>query len=251
MQKTAIGLALLTAAGLSTAQEMGQVISATPIVQQVAVPQQSCYQETVMPAPRASTGGGAVLGALVGGLLGSALGSGSSGRSAATMAGAFGGAIVGDQTENRQPAYPQQVQRCQTQNSYENRTMGYTVVYEYAGRQYTTQTASPPGTHIPVQVTPVGGNPPYGAPAAPYGAPYGAPYETPYGAPFPSQPALGSPVGVVSAPSVAYAPQPTYPAYPAYRPMGVRPAYAYPVAPVGVSLGLNFSSGMRHHDLYR
>ena len=31
MQKTAIGLALLTAAGLSTAQEMGQVISATPI----------------------------------------------------------------------------------------------------------------------------------------------------------------------------------------------------------------------------
>ena len=73
MPKTAIGLALLAAAGLSTAQEMGQVISATPIVQQVAVPQQSCYQETVMPAPRASTGGGAVLGALVGGLLGSLL----------------------------------------------------------------------------------------------------------------------------------------------------------------------------------
>ena len=58
MQKTAIGLALLTAAGLSTAQEMGQVISATPIVQQVTVPQQSCYEETVMPAQRASTGGG-------------------------------------------------------------------------------------------------------------------------------------------------------------------------------------------------
>ena len=70
MQKTAIGLALLTAAGLSTAQEMGQVISATPIVQQVTVPQQSCYEETVMPAQRASTGGGAILGAVVGGLIG-------------------------------------------------------------------------------------------------------------------------------------------------------------------------------------
>ena len=234
MQKTAIGLALLTAAGLSTAQEMGQVISATPIVQQVTVPQQSCYEETVMPAQRASTGGGAILGAVVGGLIGSALGSGSSGRTAAAMAGAFGGAIVGDQAENRQPAYPQQVQRCQTQNTYENRTMGYTVVYEYAGRQYTTQTATPPGTHIPVQVTPVGGN-------------------MPYGSPYPPHPAMGAPVGVVTAPPVAYAPQPVspaYPAYPAYRPMVVQPAYAYPVAPVGVSLGNNLSSGMRH-DLYR
>ena len=234
MQKTAIGLALLTAAGLSTAQEMGQVISATPIVQQVTVPQQSCYEETVMPAQRASTGGGAILGAVVGGLIGSALGSGSSGRTAAAMAGAFGGAIVGDQAENRQPAYPQQVQRCQTQNTYENRTMGYTVVYEYAGRQYTTQTATPPGTHIPVQVTPVGGN-------------------MPYGSPYPPHPAMGAPVGVVTAPPVAYAPQPAspaYPAYPAYRPVVVQPAYAYPVAPVGVSLGINLSSGMRH-DLYR
>ena len=154
MQKTAIGLALLTAAGLSTAQEMGQVISATPIVQQVTVPQQSCYEETVMPAQRASTGGGAILGAVVGGLIGSALGSGSSGRTAAAMAGAFGGAIVGDQAENRQPAYPQQVQRCQTQNTYENRTMGYNVVYEYAGRQYTTRTQNDPGRWIPVNVQP-------------------------------------------------------------------------------------------------
>ena len=32
--------------------------------------------------------------------------------------------------------------------------------------------------------------------------------------------------------------------------MVVQPAYAYPVAPVGVSLGINLSSGMRH-DLYR
>jgi uncharacterized protein YcfJ len=228
MPKTAIGLALLAAAGLSTAQEMGQVISATPIVQQVAVPQQSCYQETVMPAPHHSNGGGAVLGAVVGGLLGSALGSGSSGRSAAAMVGAFGGAIAGDQIQQRQPIYPQQVQRCQTQNTYENRTMGYTVVYEYAGRQYTTQTTTPPGTHIPVQVTPLGGNAPYGSPYPP--------------------PAMGAPVGVVTAPPVAYAPAPyqVSPTYPAYRPMARHPAYGYP----GLSLGVNLSTDIRH-DLYR
>ena len=61
---------------------------------------------------------------------------------------------------------------------------------------------------------------------------------------------MGAPVGVVTAPPVAYAPPPAYPAYPAYRPVVVQPAYAYPVAPVGVSLGINLSSGIRH-DLYR
>ena len=228
-------LSLLAAAATPWAhaqQEQARVLSVTPIVQQVAVPQQVCGNETVYTGPRTS-GGGAVLGAIAGGAAGNAIGGGT-GRAAATAIGLIGGALLGNQIEgNGRPAY-QDVQRCSTQTFYENRAVGYTVVYEYAGRQYTTQTATPPGTHIPVQVTPVGGN-------------------TPYGSPYPPQPAMGAPVGVVTAPPVAYAAQPVspaYPAYPAYRPMVVQPAYAYPVAPVGVSLGINLSSGMRH-DLYR
>ena len=47
-------------AGLATAQEQARVISSTPIVQQVAVPQQVCQDQTIATAPR-TTGGGAVL----------------------------------------------------------------------------------------------------------------------------------------------------------------------------------------------
>ena len=216
MQKTAIGLALLTAAGLSTAQEMGQVISATPIVQQVTVPQQSCYEETVMPAQRASTGGGAILGAVVGGLIGSALGSGSSGRTAAAMAGAFGGAIVGDQAENRQPAYPQQVQRCQTQNTYENRTMGYTVVYEYAGRQYNTRTQYDPGRWIPVSVQPATGQS------------------------YSNQPDPYASQGVYSQPGVVTS---TYPQQPVYQPP---PTYVTPPVTV-IEYGYDSRPHYPHH----
>lgn len=40
--------------------------------------------------------------------------------------------------------------------------MGYNVVYEYAGRQYSTQTATDPGRYINVQVQPTSQPAPYG-----------------------------------------------------------------------------------------
>lgn len=180
-------------------QEQARVLSATPIVQQVAVPQQVCGNETVYTGPRTS-GGGAVLGAIAGGAAGNAIGGGS-GRAAATAIGVIGGALLGNQIEgNGRPAY-QDVQRCQTQTFYQNRTVGYNVVYEYAGRQYTTQTQSDPGRSLDVQVQPAGqtystqpdlshGYPhpaPQGAIVQPgvvtstYGTSYGASYGTPYG----------------------------------------------------------------------
>ena len=231
MQHIAIGLVLLTAVGLSSAQEMGQVISVTPISQQVLVPQQSCYQESIQPRYAPPTNGaGAVLGAVVGGLVGSALGSGSSGRSAAAMVGAFGGAIAGDQIQKHQPNYPQQIQRCQTQNSYEWRTVGYTVVYEYAGRQYTTQMAQPPGAQIPLQVTPLG--------STPYGASGGNP---PLGQPQPYAGSGYASSGVVTAPPNAFGAPPAYAPYaPAW------PPYPEPASSWGMGPAKPFGQ-----DLYR
>lgn len=209
MKKIAAGTLLLGFAGLCAAQEMGRVLSATPIVQQVNVPRQMCHNETVV-TPPPSSGGGALLGAIMGGVLGHTVGGGS-GQALATMAGVMGGAFAGNQIENRGPGYAQNVQRCGTQTILENRTVGYTVVYEYAGRQYTTQTAYAPGPQIPVQVTPVG--------AASPQAPMDDPYATGY--------------------APAYAP--TYaPAYP--QPVYVQPSYP----PVGVSLDLGYSTGPRH-----
>lgn len=141
-------------------QEMGRVLSATPVVQQVAVPQQLCGNETVYSTGRPSSGAGAVIGAIAGGLLGNTIGGGS-GRAVATGIGAIGGAIVGDRVEAGQPGY-QNVQRCSTQTRYDSQTVGYDVVYEYAGRQYSVRTQTDPGQWIPVTVQPAAQ-----APAAP------------------------------------------------------------------------------------
>lgn len=154
MKKIVIFSALAAVAVVASAQEQGRVLSATPIIQQVGVPQQVCGNETVYSGNR-TTGAGAVIGAIAGGAVGNTIGKGS-GRAAATAIGVLGGAVVGNQIEgNGQPQY-QNVQRCTTETYYENRTVGYNVVYEYAGRQYTTRTQNDPGRWIPVNVQPAG-----------------------------------------------------------------------------------------------
>ena len=153
MKKIALFSLLAGVAALASAQEQARVLSATPIVQEIAVPQQVCGNETVYTGPQ-TTGGGGVLGAIAGGAAGNAIGNGS-GRAAATAIGLIGGALLGNYIEgNGRPAY-QNVQRCGTETYFENRTVGYTVVYEYAGRQYTTQTQNDPGRYIQVQVQPM------------------------------------------------------------------------------------------------
>lgn len=180
MQKTVIFSLLLAGwagvAGVANAQERARVLSATPIVQQVGVPRQVCGVETVHTGPRTS-GGGALLGAIAGGAAGNAIGGGS-GRAAATALGVIGGAVLGNHIEgNGRPEY-ENVQRCTTETFYENRTVGYNVTYEYAGRQYTTRTQTDPGAWISVSVQPLhnssGAGQTYSTidPYAPESAPY-------------------------------------------------------------------------------
>lgn len=152
MKKILLLSILASASALVAAQERAQVLSATPIVEQVPISRQVCGNETVYTGPRTS-GGGAVLGAIAGGAAGNAVGGGS-GRAAATAIGLIGGALLGNHIEgNGRPDY-QNVQRCGTQTVYENRTTGYDVVYEYAGRRYTTRTQYDPGRTINVSVQP-------------------------------------------------------------------------------------------------
>lgn len=152
MKKILLLSILSSVSALAAAQERGQVLSVTPIVEQVAVPRQVCGNETVYTGPRTS-GGGAVLGAIAGGAAGNAVGGGS-GRAAATAIGLIGGALLGNHIEgNGRPEY-RNVQRCGTETAYENHTAGYDVVYEYAGRRYTTRTQNDPGRYINVRVQP-------------------------------------------------------------------------------------------------
>ncbi len=135
------------------ADEFGRVISSTPIIQQVAVPRQVCSNEQVV-TPGQKSGAGAAMGAIAGGAVGNSMGQGS-GRAAATMLGIFGGAILGDKIEGPGQAEVRNVQNCTQQMFYENRTMAYNVVYEFAGKQYSVQMPTDPGPTVRLQVTPV------------------------------------------------------------------------------------------------
>jgi uncharacterized protein YcfJ len=147
-------LALVTT-GVTLAQEVGRVISSTPIVQQVAVPRQVCRTEQVV-VQQPKSGAGALIGAIAGGAMGNAVGGGT-GKAVATMMGVIGGAVVGDSIEGSPSSQFQNIQRCTTQNSYEHRTVAYNVDYEFGGRQYSVQMPSDPGPNILLQVTPIGG----------------------------------------------------------------------------------------------
>lgn len=153
-------LALASTAAL--AQDMGRVLSSTAIISQVSVPRQVCAQEVVQvqnTTPATKSGAGALMGGIAGGAMGNAIGNGN-GRAAATLIGLFGGAILGDRIEGGSPVAQtsttqQTVNRCSTQNFIENRTSGYQVVYEYAGKQYSVQLPQDPGPTIQLQIAPV------------------------------------------------------------------------------------------------
>ena len=249
---TTLGLAAAVGAQ-AQAQETGRVISSTPVIQQVAVPRQSCNNQPVV-VQRSGPGAGAAIGAIAGGLLGNTIGHGG-GRAAATVLGVLGGAVVGDNVQGNN-GYVQNVPQCTTQTYYENRTVAYNVTYEYAGREYTVQMPRDPGATIPLQVSPVGAGP---AQAPEYAA---APPQTYYGGGVPivrevnvgpntiySGPAY--PMDNQAYPQAGYAyPQAGY-AYPApmvvpgptvYPAYGYRPYYP----PVGISLNLGYSRGYGH-----
>ncbi len=147
-------MAMATSCGLGLAQEVGRVLSSTPIVVQVGVPRQVCTTEQVSVAqPR--SGAGAVVGAIAGGALANAAARGH-GQAAATLVGIMGGAIIGDRLERPAGVSLQNVQRCSHQVIYENQTVAYNVVYRYAGKQYAVQMPHNPGKTIALQVSPVG-----------------------------------------------------------------------------------------------
>jgi uncharacterized protein YcfJ len=139
------------------AQEIGNVISRTPVYQQVSVPRQVCTQ-TQITVPGQTSGAGAAMGAIAGGAIGNAIGKGE-GRALATMIGVIGGAIAGEKVEGPQAAQTQTQQTCTTQQVFENRLMGYNVVYEFAGKQYNVQLPKDPGPTIKLQVTPISAAP--------------------------------------------------------------------------------------------
>jgi uncharacterized protein YcfJ len=229
---SAMGVLAATAT-LANAQEVGRVLSSTPVIQQVAVPRQVCSNQPVA-VQQPNSGAGAVVGGLAGGVIGNQIGGGS-GRAAATALGVIGGALLGNRVEsNTNQPQMANVAQCSTQTFYENRTMGYNVRYEYAGKEYQVQMPYDPGPTIKLQVTPVSAAQP-------------APDVAEAPAPEVAQPGTVQSAVVAGAPTVApaypaYATYPAYPAYPVYAPA---PAYWWP--PVSLSLGFGWWGGHGGH----
>jgi uncharacterized protein YcfJ len=198
------------------AQEVGNVISRTPVYQQVAMPRQVCTQ-TQVSVPGQTSGAGALMGAVAGGAIGNAVGKGE-GRALATMIGVIGGALAGDKVESPQAAQAQTQQTCTTQQVYENRLMGYNVVYEFAGKQYNVQLPKDPGPTIKLQITPISA----------------APLETP----GPEATVMAESSSIVTQQVYTAAPQTVYTRSPYFRDKNYTPY------PVFTHVNLNFDMGV-------
>jgi hypothetical protein len=137
------------------------------------------------------------------------------------MIGVMGGAIVGNNVEGPK-TQTQNVQQCSTVTTYENRTMHYDVVYEYADKRYNIQMANDPGAFVRLQVSPIGILPPASRSPQSYQQ-----YQTEPATVIVSRPTVyvqPATVQVYQAPQVRYYPAPYY-------------------NPIGISLNLDYSRG--------
>ncbi|MES2958971.1 MAG: glycine zipper 2TM domain-containing protein [Pseudomonadota bacterium] len=212
--------------------DRGTVISVTPIVQQVVVPRRVCNDEPVA-VQRQPSGAGALIGAIAGGAMGNAIGAGS-GRAAATALGVLGGAVVGNSIEGGGQNQVQSMRRCTTENAYEDRNSGFNVVYEYGGREYTTQMRQDPGRYVQVQVQ-----------ASPEGGVV-APREYAPQQRSRSAPPRSAPVYVERPVYQGYEayPEPVYQTYPAPAPVYYEPGY--PQFGTGLVLGALIGYGAHY-----
>jgi len=215
MKKLLLLSTAMLASGLSMAQEVGRVISATPIIQQVNSPRQVCTTESVA-VQQPKSGAGALMGAIAGGAMGNAIGGGA-GKAAATVLGLVGGAAIGDRIEGGQTEQIQNAQHCTTQNFVENRPVAYNVIYEFGGKQYSVQMPNDPGPTVQLQISPLGSSA-----QAPANATY-------------AQPVYEQSDYVVMAP-------PVYPGY--YQPGYYQPNY---IVPFALGLGFGYWGGYGGH----
>lgn len=172
-------------AGALAAESFGdraRVISVRAIHERIPVSREECWNDRqrgyeerriTRSDTGAAIGPGTVLGAVVGGVIGHQFGNSSGGRDRGTAAGAIVGGLVGNQIDRDNSGAPRErvvevervpvernVERCRTVNEVREATLGYDVLYEYAGREFTTRMDRDPGRNlrVRVEVTPVEGD---------------------------------------------------------------------------------------------
>ncbi|MDB2484598.1 glycine zipper domain-containing protein [Gammaproteobacteria bacterium] len=160
-----LGLCLLVVSGTALAQssyESVAVISAQPVYQltRIETPQERCVEERVVIERRNQQASGTpiIVSTIIGGALGNAVGNNKSSRRVGAVLGAVLGNSVGrdiaHQSQSSDTREYQTVERCETVfvSHEEERLLGYDVIYEFNGQQYSVRTEQDPGSQMKVRV---------------------------------------------------------------------------------------------------
>ena len=160
-----LGLCLLVVSGTALAQssyELVAVISAQPVYQltRIETPQERCVEERVVIERRNQQASGTpiIVSTIIGGALGNAVGNNKSSRRVGAVLGAVLGNSVGRdiarQSQSSDTREYQTVERCETVfvSHEEERLLGYDVIYQFNGQQYSVRTEQDPGSQMKVRV---------------------------------------------------------------------------------------------------
>lgn len=160
-----LGLCLLVVSGTALAQssyESVAVISAQPVYQltRIETPQERCVEERVVIERRRPQASGTpiIVSTIIGGALGNAVGNNKSSRRVGAVLGAVLGNSVGRdiarQSQSSETRDYQTVERCETVfvSHEEERLLGYDVIYQFNGQQYSVRTEQDPGSQMKVRV---------------------------------------------------------------------------------------------------
>lgn len=160
-----LGLCLLVVSGTALAQssyESVAVISAQPVYQltRIETPQERCVEERVVIERRNQQASGTpiIVSTIIGGALGNAVGNNKSSRRVGAVLGAVLGNSVGRdiarQSQSSDTRKYQTVERCETVfvSHEEERLLGYDVIYQFNGQQYSVRTEQDPGSQMKVRV---------------------------------------------------------------------------------------------------
>lgn len=154
-----LGLAITTAlagcAEKASEPEFAQVLSVTPVTEEVRSPREECENVVVTkqaPVKDEHKVAGTVIGAVGGALIGDAIGGGGK-NTGAKIVGAAAGGYAGNRTQNHlqeKDTYQETERRCQTVEDVSERTVGYDVSYKLGDQTGQVRMDYDPGGAIPV-----------------------------------------------------------------------------------------------------
>jgi uncharacterized protein YcfJ len=146
----------LVGCGKMSEPDFAQVLSVTPVTEEVRTPREECENVVVTkqkPVKDEHKVAGTLIGAVGGAVIGDAIGGGGK-NTGAKIAGAAAGGYAGNRVQNRMQenaTYQETERRCRTLEDVSERTVGYDVQYKLRDETGQVRMDYDPGGAIPVR----------------------------------------------------------------------------------------------------